>query len=318
MDDFLPDFESPRAPAPDGDIKNPPVHGWSGLNPLKRLRFDEPIDKFVSPHLVHDHVSPFKSSNVKSSAAKMFYTSFFLGLLTAEYAKKETGIISMYKRQTVNTLELLVVYERQNGASLHVHEIDFGEAFGDLDTKERDSLDGRRLAAIERKIEGNPKTFSIAEVEVHKYKLVEQLINPVKDKVGFKMILADTYAREARTMDSDVQMDEAIIGPYIPLLEVPLELGPRSNNWRAFYKSLGDFSKINEPNIENIVKTLEKALIPMYRKIRYVSDETRDTWDGLKHRTLEWSIDNAMKNLHHDVLEATEADKAQFKANYDL
>uniref|UniRef100_A0A915L2C0 Uncharacterized protein n=1 Tax=Romanomermis culicivorax TaxID=13658 RepID=A0A915L2C0_ROMCU len=220
----------------------------------------------------------------------------------------------MYKRKTLNTLELLVVYGSKYRAALHVHKIDFGEAFGDLGAKERDSLDGRGLAVIKRNIEESQQISSIDEVDVYKYKLVEleQPINAGNDKVRFKMIDIDNHAGEAKSMDSSVEIDEVNFGQYSPVIEFPTELESSIDDWNDFEESLREFSMIkNEPDIVDLRTTVENFLIPTYRAKRLVqrmpeplSPETAAADIGFLHGALFTVFpDNYYKRLMSNDLE---------------
>uniref|UniRef100_A0A915IIP7 Uncharacterized protein n=1 Tax=Romanomermis culicivorax TaxID=13658 RepID=A0A915IIP7_ROMCU len=232
------------------DVQQQPSNVWLEKNPLARVELDDQIHDLVSHHLGRFHVSPFTSDSIRSRAAKVFYTHFFIGLLTSVKAKNDR-IHSVYQRRTQNTLELVAVYGEEDTGTLHIHKINFPGA----QTEKKEPLNERRMAAIKYEIEFQMKgqqlaiseEFSIEEAEVYEYEMIEKRTNLEGDHVGLEMELTNNYVVEKEEMPTNVEaLDRVTAREYEPLTKTSTPKG----FWRFFEGGLVDFSDIeHEPDM---------------------------------------------------------------------
>uniref|UniRef100_A0A915JFW3 Uncharacterized protein n=1 Tax=Romanomermis culicivorax TaxID=13658 RepID=A0A915JFW3_ROMCU len=100
-------------------------------NPLRKVKFYQPIDKLVTEHLSQSAVSPFAPYEIKKDLSHVFYTPFFIGLLYNIFATPEHEMMAIYNRRTERNFQIAIVYGKTGEPNvLHIHEIDFGTLSG--------------------------------------------------------------------------------------------------------------------------------------------------------------------------------------------
>uniref|UniRef100_A0A915IUB6 Uncharacterized protein n=1 Tax=Romanomermis culicivorax TaxID=13658 RepID=A0A915IUB6_ROMCU len=154
-------------------------------NPVRSLRFNEPIHMAVSEHLGQSHVSPFNNFQIQGpSVPKNFYFQFFIGLLAAARLEPGNKITAAYTRQYENLLQILVTYGE---TEMHSHSIFYGKL--NVDNSPEIALE-RELQPLSRHINDLDGT-NIKTIESHVYDLVpHRPSSEISDeRVGMQMNL---------------------------------------------------------------------------------------------------------------------------------
>uniref|UniRef100_A0A915J7V7 Uncharacterized protein n=1 Tax=Romanomermis culicivorax TaxID=13658 RepID=A0A915J7V7_ROMCU len=188
-------------------------HHQNMENPLRKIKFNEPIDKLVSQHLSQSAVSPFAPYEIKKDLSRVFYTSFFIGLLYYTFATPQHGIMAIYNRRTERKFQIAVVYGKTGEPNvLHIHEIDFGTLSGRKPLPMQASK--KQLASLKANIERDfGGSLHISAVVTYEYTLYEQYTN-VDMRVGVRMNLERSQRIDDENLPKEYSLHDADYSSY--------------------------------------------------------------------------------------------------------